>query len=326
MEGIPTMARQTTQKPATRPARTGRKPAQGSTDPKPATTARKAPRGRQSASKATTTKASANRFDDIAAAAADGATPSDLTNQLQQSLDQAKPKAKPAVTRRTAKQIGKELATERAKARQAKNTPTDGKAKVTNATPKATGTVPSGNGVTFAGRPTSNPDTIASRAKQAGLRIRKDADPADIATRLRATVEATTSWLGSRNGQQPAKVTAKATPAKAPAKPMSEWLTGITLQHPWTDRKPDYLKDRVLVVRYQGKSDGSVWTTLTQVREADGTLVPSFKDLPLDYRATQEVMGNGRKLVLRGDLNGPALREWLLKQGLASPEDIATSS
>jgi hypothetical protein len=107
--------------------------------------------------------------------------------------------------------------------------------------------------------------------------------------------------------------------AKKPTKPASEWLTGITLQRPWAERKPDYLKGRTLVIRYQVKVDGTVWSTLTQLREADGSLVPNFKDYPLDYRPTQERDGRNRPVILKGDLEGPALQEWLRKQGLASP-------
>jgi hypothetical protein len=43
----------------------------------------------------------------------------------------------------------------------------------------------------------------------------------------------------------------------------------------------------------------------------------------LDYRPTQEVQGNGRKLVLK-DRTIAGLQTWLIRAGLTTPEDIKT--
>jgi hypothetical protein len=298
------------------PARAPRKPVDRSKGNRPVSGPQKARNRRESASKATGPAKAPNKFDAVAMASAKG--DDDLARKLAASISERPKTDRPTDTKD--------------KGKPKDNGKTDPK-------PKVTGTAGNGrNGaVVFKGRPTSNRDTIAARAKEAGLRVRKDADPADIATRLRATVEATAAWLEARNGsakatdkpkskapakQQPAKVQ----PKQQPAKHASEWVTGITLQHAWAERTPDYLKGRTLVIRYQVKSDGTVWATLTQLREADGSLVPNFKDYPLDYRPTQERDGRNRPVILKGDLEGPALQEWLLKQRLASPRDIETSS
>jgi hypothetical protein len=68
------------------------------------------------------------------------------------------------------------------------------------------------NGVTFSGRPTTKVETVAARVKQAGLRIRADADVDAIAARLRATPAAVSAWLAVRDG--------------APTKPQSKARTG----------------------------------------------------------------------------------------------------
>jgi hypothetical protein len=54
---------------------------------------------------------------------------------------------------------------------------------------------------------------------------------------------------------------------------------------------------------------------------SNGKVLEDFWRLPLDYRPTQEVQGNGRKVVLK-DRNIAGLQTWLIKQGLTTPEDI----
>jgi hypothetical protein len=169
------------------------------------------------------------------------------------------------------------------------------------------------NGVTFSGRPTTKVETVAARAKEAGLRIRADADVDAIATRLRATPDAVSAWLATRKG---APTTAKAKPApKAPS---------VDLQHVWESPVPKdipELKGASLVVRYEVRpDDGTVWATLHQVLGPDGKVMPDFWRLPLDYRPKRETLGNGRKLVLK-DRTTAGLQTWLIKQGLTMPED-----
>jgi hypothetical protein len=310
----------TTQK---KPDRAPRKPSRASGSAQGGTTARKPATGRRTAR--TTGPTKPNPFDDIARQvnadqeAKDREAGRDvLTPALAKSVDQAKAKRaaiKPAKPARPAKPAAPaKSAKPSTPARPAKPT-RPAKVQVT------------GNGKTFAGRPVTDPAKVAARVKETGLRLRADADVDAIAARLRATPDAVSAWLEARNGKQSAKVTTtKQTTAKANDKPKSEWVTGITLQHAWTERIPDYLKSRTLVIRYQVKADGTVWSTLTQLREADGSLVPHFKDYPLDYRPTQERDGRNRPVILKGDLEGPALKEWLLKQGIASPRDIETST
>ena len=170
------------------------------------------------------------------------------------------------------------------------------------------------NGVTFGGRPTTKVETVAARAKEAGLRIRADADVDAIATRLRATPDAVSAWLATRKG---APTTAKAKSAtKAPS---------VDLQHVWEGPVPKdipELKGASLVVRYEVRpDDGTVWATLHQVLGPDGRVMPDFWRLPLDYRPKRETRGNGRKLVLK-DRTTAGLQTWLIKQGLTTPEDI----
>jgi hypothetical protein len=62
-----------------------------------------------------------------------------------------------------------------------------------------------GKGVTFRGRPTTKVATVAARVKQLGLRVRSDADVDAIATRLRATPDAVSAWLATRNGKPTGK-------------------------------------------------------------------------------------------------------------------------
>jgi hypothetical protein len=52
-------------------------------------------------------------------------------------------------------------------------------------------------------------------------------------------------------------------------------------------------------------------------------VVEDFWRLPLDFRPTQEVMGNGRKLVLK-DRTIAGLQRWLIRAGLTTPQDLTT--
>jgi hypothetical protein len=307
----------TTQK---KPARAPRKPARASDPAKGRNRAQKPATGRKPAKAAGPAKP--NPFDAIARqvnadqeAKDREAGRDDLTPALAKSFDQAK--AKRSGTGRAATKPAKPV-------RPARPTPPPKPAKPTTPARPARPTKVNANGnrKTFAGRPVSDPAKVAARVKQLGLRVRADADIDALATRLRATPAAIQGWLDSRNGQQPAKVTTARTKATAKAKPntaKSEWLTGITLQHPWTGKTPDYLRNRVMAIRYQVKGDGTVWATLIQLREADGTIVPNFKDYPLDYRPTQERDGRNRPVILKGDLQGTALADYLVKQGLLHP-------
>ena len=97
----------------------------------------------------------------------------------------------------------------------------------------------------------------------------------------------------------------------------------ITLGHLWGDKKPDWLYRCTLVTRYEVRPDGTVWSTLDQVLGPDGKVVEDFWRLPLDFRPTQQVTGNGRKLVLK-DRTIAGLQTWLIRAGLTTPEDITT--
>lgn len=115
-------------------------------------------------------------------------------------------------------------------------------------------------------------------------------------------------------------------PAKAKAKPKQlnpEKAPTITLGHLWGDKQPDWLYRCTLLTRYEVRPDGTVWSTLDQVLGPDGKVVEDFWRLPLDYRPTQEVQGNGRKLVLK-DRTIAGLQSWLLRAGLTTPEDSTT--
>jgi hypothetical protein len=186
----------------------------------------------------------------------------------------------------------------------------------------------SGNGVTFSGRPATKVETVAARVKKAGLRIRADADVDAIAARLRATPAAVSAWLATRSGAPP-KPRAKATtkqPDKAKPKPRqtkAERVPTITLGRLWADKKPDWLYRCTLVTRYEVRPDGTVWSTLDQVLGPDGKVVEDFWRLPLDFRPTRHVTGNGRKLVLK-DRTIAGLQTWLIREGLTTPEDITT--
>jgi hypothetical protein len=198
------------------------------------------------------------------------------------------------------------------------------------------GAAASGNGKVFAGRPTTKVETVAARAKEAGLRVRKDADPADIASRLRATVEATAAWLDSRNGSTPAapasskaKATTKA-PApkakgttKAPAKdapaPKASKAPTIMVGHVWEGPTPDglpELKGCTLAVRYTVQlDDGLIVSQPWGVRNAGGEHITDAWQWPLDFRPKAEVSGRGRKVTLK-DRTKKGLQDWLAKEGL----------
>jgi len=262
----------------------------------------------------TATKAKPNPFDEIArqvnadqeardrAAGRDDLTPASAT-----SADRAK--AKPSGSSRAATRPA---------------TPTR-HAKPTRPTTVQAG----GNGVTFSGRPTTKVETVAARVKKAGLRIRADADVDAIAARLRATPAAVSAWLATRGGAAPrpqAKATIRQQPDKAKPKPRqmnAEKAPTVTLGRLWGDRKPDWLYRCTLVTRYEVRPDGTVWSTLDRVLGPDRKVVEDFWRLPLDFRPTRQVTGNGRKLVLK-DRTIAGLQAWLIREGLTAPEDITT--
>jgi hypothetical protein len=292
------------------PARAPRKANRASQGNQKANARRKPATGRQTAK--TARPARPNPFDDIARqviadqeARDRAAGRDDLTPTLATSIDQAK--AKRSGTSRTATKPT-------TPARPAKPTAPTGPARPTKV---------QGNRTTFKGRPTSNPETIAARAKQLGLRVRADADIDAIAARLRATPDAVSAWLATRNG---APTTTKArSVTKAPAKPTTAKALSVDLQHIWEGPVPKdipELKGASLVVRYEVRpDDGTVWATLQQVVGPDGKVMPDFWRLPLDYRPKRETLGNGRKLILK-DRTIAGLQTWLVKQGLTTPEDI----
>jgi hypothetical protein len=189
--------------------------------------------------------------------------------------------------------------------------------------------------VTFKGRPTSNVETIEARAKEAGLRVRRNADDNfdvdGIAARLRATPAAVREWLGSRvmQGAASPKAPAKAKASDAKVKPKAEpkanaKAPNITLGHVWEDKAPDWLHRCTLVTRYEVRGDGTVWSTLQRVLGPDGKVYEDFWKLPLDYREVQELHANGRKVVLR-DRTIAGLQSWLIKEGLTTAENIQTT-
>jgi hypothetical protein len=292
-------------------------------DPKgnrPVSGPQKARNGRESASKVPAAKAKPNPFDDIARqvnvdqeAKDREAGRDDLTRTLAKSVDQAKTKrtaTKPAKPARPAKP-----ASPPKPAKSAKPVKPTRPAKVQA----------NGNGKpAFSGRPVSNPAKVAERVKQLGLRVRADADVDAIATRLRATPDAVSAWLATRNGQQPAKAKDSAKPKQQqPKQGKPAKVPTITLTHVWTDMKPDWLYRCTLVTRYEVRPDGTVWSTLDQVLGSDGKVLEDFWRLPLDYRPTQEVQGNGRKLVLK-DRTIAGLQTWLIREGLTTADDITT--
>jgi hypothetical protein len=295
--GVPIMARPRQTATTGTPTGAPRKPAgKSSTGSRSASGPQKARNGRASASKLTTAT-KPNPFDDIARqvnadleAKDREAGRDDLTPALAKSVDQAKTKraaTKPATPARPAKD-------------------------------QATG-----NGkMAFGGRPVSNPAKVAERVKQLGLRVRSDADVDAIAGRIRATPSAVSAWLETRNGKQPAKAKDSAkSKQQQPKQGKPAKVPTITLTQLWADKKPDWLYRCTLVTRYEVRPDGTVWSTLDQVLGSDGKVLEDFWRLPLDYRPTQEVQGNGRKVVLK-DRTIAGLQTWLIKQGLTTPEDI----
>jgi hypothetical protein len=294
--GVPIMARPRPTATTATPTGAPRRPAGNSTGSRSASGPQQARKRRASAPKVTTAKAKPNPFDDIARqvnadleAKDRAAGRDDLTPALAKSVDQAKPKraaTKPAKPARPAKV-------------------------------QATG-----NGkLAFGGRPVSNPAKVAERVKQLGLRVRSDADVAAIAARLRATPDAVSAWLEARNRKPPAKANNSAKSKQG--KPAN--VPTITLTHLWADKKPDWLYRCTLVTRYEVRPDGTVWSTLDQVLGADGKVLEDFWRLPLDYRPTQAVQGNGRKVVLK-DRTIAGLQSWLSKQGLTTPESTSRSN
>jgi hypothetical protein len=304
--GVPSMARPPQTATTATPTRAPRPGGRSSKGIQPASARQKASNGREAAAKATTTKP--NPFDDIARqvnadqeAKDRAAGRDDLTPAVAKSVDQAT--VKPSGTRRAAIRP----------AAPAKPT-------------RPTKVQANGNGVTFSGRPTTKLETVAARVKQAGLRIRADADVEAIAARLRATPAAVSAWLATRSGpptKPQAKVTTKQ-PAKAkPKQAKPDKAPTTTLGHLWGAKKPDWLYRCTLVTRYEVRPDGTVWSTLEQVLGPDGKVVEDFWRLPLDFRPTQQVTGNGRKLILK-DRSIAGVQTWLIKQGLTTPEDSTT--
>src|SRR5215216_6044526 len=306
--GVLSMARPRQTATTATATRAPRKPA-GRSSTQPASGRQQARKGREAAAKATTAKP--NPFDEIARqvnadqeAKDRAAGRDDLTLAAATSVDQAKMKS--SGVRRAATKPA-------TPARPAKPT-------------RPTKLQATGNGVTFSGRPTTKAETVAARAKQARLRIRADADVAAIAARLRATPAAVSGWLAVRNAS-PAKPPARVR-TKQPAKPKPKQVKPdkaptITLGHLWGDKKPDWLYRCTLVTRYEVRPDGTVWSTLDQVLGPDGKLLEGFWRLPLDFRPTQQVTGNGRKLVLK-DRTIAGLQTWLIRAGLTTPEDSTT--
>ena len=307
--GVPSMARPRQTATTATPARLPRKPA-GRSKAKgiqPAS-GRQARQGREAAAKAIMAKP--NLFDDIAR----------QVNADQEAKDRAAgrddliPAQAKSIDGATAKPSG------------------TGRAATTPATPtrpvkppRPTKVQATGNGVSFSGRPTTKVETVAARVKQAGLRVRADADVEAIAARLRATPGAVSAWLATRNraptkpraklrAKQPAKAKPQVKPDKAPA---------ITLGHRWGDKQPDWLYRCTLVTRYEVRPDGTVWSTLDRVLGPDGKVVEDFWRLPLDFRPTRQVTGKGRKLVLK-DRTIAGLQTWLIRKGLTTPEDSTT--
>jgi hypothetical protein len=307
--GVPSMARPRQTATTQTPARAPRRPAGRSKGNQPTSGRQKARHGREAAPKATMAKP--NPFDDIARqvnadqeAKDRAAGRDDLTPAVTESVDQAT--AKPSGTSRAATKPA-------TPPRPAKPTrPTEIQA--------------IGNGVTFSGRPTTKVETVAARVKKARLRIRADADVDAIAARLRATPAAVSAWLATCNGA-PTTPQAKATtkqPAKAKPKQIKpDKVPTITLGQLWGDKKPDWLYRCTLITRYEVRPDGTVWSTLDQVLGPDGKVVEDFWRLPLDFRPTQQVTGNGRKLVLK-DRTIAGLQTWLIRAGLTTPEGINT--
>ena len=301
--GVPIMARPRQTATAETPTRASRKPVRRAASAQGGNRAPKPARGRQTAK--TTGPTKPNPFDDIVRqviadqeAKDREAGRDDLIPTLAKSVDRAK---------------GKRSRTSQAATKPAKPVRPAVTAKPAKPT-KPTKAHATRNGVTFSGRPTTKVETVAARAKEAGLKIRADADVDAIATRLRATPDAVSAWLATR----------KRAPTTAKAKSATK-VPSVDLQHVWKGPVPKdipELKGASLVVRYEVRpDDGTVWATLHQVLGPDGKVMSDFWRLPLDYRPKRETLGNGRKLVLK-DRTTAGLQTWLIKQGLTTPENI----
>ena len=175
---------------------------------------------------------------------------------------------------------------------------------------------------TFKGRPTGNVQTVAARVKELNLRVRSDADIDALATRLRATPDAVSAWLASRNGQQPAKVTkttAKTKPKPKAEEPKEPKAPTILVGHVWEGPTPDglpELKGCTLAVRYTVQlDDGLIVSQLWGIRDKDGQHITDAWQWPLDFRPKAEVSGRGRKVTLK-DRTKAGLQAWLAKEGL----------
>lgn len=285
------MARPRQKATAETPTRASRKPVRRSGSAQGGNRAPKPARGRQTAK--TTGPTKPNPFDDIARQV--------IADQEAKDREAGRDGLIPTLAKSVDRAKGKRSRTSQAATKPAKPT-------------QPTKVQANRNGVTFSGRPTTKVETVAARAKEAGLRIRADADVDAIATRLRATPDAVSAWLATRKGA-PTTAKAKST-TKAPS---------VDLQHVWEGPVPKdipELKGASLVVRYEVRpDDGTVWATLHRVLGPDGKVMPDFWRLPLDYRPKRETLGNGRKLVLK-DRTTAGLQTWLIKQGLTTPENI----
>ena len=181
--GVPIMARPRQKATAETPTRASRRPVRRSGSAQGGNRAPKPARGQQTAK--TTGPTKPNPFDDIARqviadqeAKDREAGRDDLIPTLAKSVDRAKEdrsRTSQAATK-PAKPVRPAMPAKPAKPTQ----PTKVQA--------------NRNGVTFSGRPTTKVETVAARAKEAGLRIRADADVDAIATRLRATPDAVSAW------------------------------------------------------------------------------------------------------------------------------------
>jgi hypothetical protein len=151
-----------------------------------------------------------------------------------------------------------------------------------------------------------------AKAKPSGTRraATKPATPARPAKPMRPTKPQAKARTKRPATAKPKRVT----PDKAPT---------ITVGRRWGDKQPDWLYRCTLVTRYEVRPDGTVWSTLEQVLDPDGKVLEDFWRLPLDYRPTRQVTGNGRKLVLK-DRTIAGLQTWLARKGLTTPEDITT--
>ena len=295
--GVPIMARPRQTATTATPTGAPRRPVGTSTGSRSASGPHKARNGRASASKVAAAKAKPNPFDAIARqvnadleAKDREAGRDDLTPALARSVDQAKTKR---------------AATKPAKPARPARFQVTGKGKLA-----------------FGGRPVSNPAKVAERVKQLGLRVRSDADVAAIAGRLRATPDAVSAWLEARNRKPPAKAKDGAkSKRQQPKQGKPAKVPTFTLTQLWADKQPDWLYRCTLVTRYEVRPDGTVWSTLDQLLDADGKVLEDFWRLPLDYRPTQKVQGNRRKVVLK-DRTIAGLQSWLIKQGLTTPQDI----